>query len=162
MQRRDGAELVHLCRAEIADADGANFSRPVERGHGVRDLGDRRIGVRPMHLVEIDDVSLQAPQGLFCFLDDPRPAGIAKRLAVGPVEPDLGGNDGVFAAAPGGQRLADDLLGPSEAVDRRRVDQVDSAVQRRVNGANGIHLVASAPHPAADGPGSQRNAGGSN
>src|SRR4029077_20670287 len=57
-----------------------------------------------------------------------------------------------------GQSLADDFFRAPEAVDRRRIDQIDSALERRVDRADGIVLVAAAPHPAADRPSSERNA----
>jgi hypothetical protein len=59
-----------------------------------------------MHLVEIDDVGLQATQGIFGFLDDPCLAGIAKRLSVLPVQSDLGGDKRALASPANGQRFS--------------------------------------------------------
>jgi hypothetical protein len=162
MQRRHFPKFLHLGRAEIADADGANLSGSVQLAHGLGDFRDRRIRVRPVHLVEIDDVGLQPPQGSLGFLDDPRLAGVAKRLAVLPVQSDLGGDVDALAPAPLGQRLADDFLGTAEAVDRRGVDQIDAAIERGVDGGDGVALVAAAPHPAADRPRPQRDPRGAN
>ena len=51
MQRRDLAKFLHLGRAEIANADRANFSGAMQFAHGVRDFRDRRVRIRPMDLV---------------------------------------------------------------------------------------------------------------
>src|SRR5262249_61828756 len=75
-----------------------------------------------------------------------------------PLEADLGGQPDLVATTPALQRLADDLLGSSLAVRRRRVDQRDAAVERRADGADRPLLVGAAPHPAADRPRSQADA----
>jgi hypothetical protein len=158
VQRRHFAKFIHLGRAEIADADGANLSLAMQFAHGFGDLRDRRVRVRPVDLIEVDHVGLQTAQGILGLLDDPRLAGIAKRFAVLPVQSDFGGDERVLAAAAQGQRLSNDLFRTAEAVDGRGVDQIDAAVQRGMNGADRFTLVAAAPHPAADGPRSQRDA----
>ncbi len=119
-------------------------------------------GVRPVHLVEIDGVGLEPPQRGFGFLDDPRLAGIAKWLTVLPVEPDLGGDVDALAPVAVRQRLADDFLGTAESVDGRGIDQIDAAIERGVDGADGVALVAAAPHPAADRPGAECDARSAN
>ena len=157
MQRRDFAKFFHLGRAEITDADGANLSRAVQFAHGFRDFRKRRMRVRPMDLIQIDDVGLQTAQGILGFLDDPRLAGVTKRLSVLPVESNLGGDECTLAPAAHGQRLTDDFLRTPEAVDRRGIDQINSAIQRCVDCVDGIALVAASPHPAADRPCSERD-----
>ena len=82
-----------------------------------------------MHLVDVDAIGAQAPQRIVDLLHDPLPAGIAGDLAVMPFEPDLGGKDDVIAEAIG-ERLADDLLGPAEAVDWRGIDDIDAVGER--------------------------------
>src|SRR5258705_9542484 len=161
MQRRHLAKFLHLDRAEIAHSDGANLSRPIQLAHGFRALRDRRVRIRPVHLVEIDDVGLQTAQGILGFLDDPRLARVTKRLSVLPVESDLGGDEHALASTANGQSLADDFFRTPEAIYRRRIDQIDSALERSVDRADSIVLVAAAPHPAADRPCSQRYAGDS-
>src|SRR6266851_1554888 len=157
MQRRDLAKFFHLGRAEIAHADGANLSRAVQFTHGFRDLRKRRMRIRPMDLIQIDDIGLQTAQGILGFLDDPRLAGVTKRLSVLPVESDLGGDERALAPATRGQRLTDDFLRTPEAVDRRGIDQIDSAIQRGMDCVDSIALVAASPHPAADRPCSKRD-----
>ena len=102
VQRRYLAKFRHLRRAEIADADGANLSGSMQFAHGVGDFRDRGVRIRPVHLIEIDDVGLQTPEGRFGFRDDPCLAGVAKRLAVFPVESDLGGDEHALAPTANG------------------------------------------------------------
>src|SRR5262245_7731711 len=68
-----------------------------------------------------------------------------------PFEPDLGGNHSAIAVAVG-QSLAYDLLRPPEAIDRRRVDDIEAKRERSSDRLDRICLVGAAPHPAADGP----------
>ncbi len=110
-----------------------------------------------MDLIQVDHVGLQSAQGTLGFLDDPRLAGVAKRLSVLPVESNLGGDERALASAARGQRLTDDFLRTPEAVDRRRIDQIDSAIQRGVDCVDSFALVAASPHPAADRPRSKRD-----
>src|SRR5881398_2094268 len=102
MQRRHLAKFLYLGRAEIAHPDGANLSRAMQRAHGFRDLRDRGMRIRPVHLVEIDYVGLQTAQGILGFLDDPRLARVTKRLSVFPVESDLGGDEHALAPTANG------------------------------------------------------------
>ncbi len=54
--------------------------------------------------------------------------------------------------------LADDFLGTAEAMDRSGIDEIDAVVGRRSDRCNRFRFVGSAPHPAADRPGAERNA----
>jgi hypothetical protein len=63
-----------------------------------------------MHLINIDDIGPQSLEGILDLLMNARPARATERLAVLPVETDLGGDQGAFAPPAFGQRLADDLL----------------------------------------------------
>ena len=56
------------------------------------------------------------------------------------------------------ERLAYDLLGMAEPIDGRGVDEIDAEVERVMDGGDGVLLFAAAPHPAADGPGAERDA----
>jgi len=53
--------------------------------------------------------------------------------------------------------FAHDFFGPPKAVNGRCVDQVDALVECGMNGADGFLFIASAPHPAAHGPGAERD-----
>jgi hypothetical protein len=100
MQRRHLAEFLHLGRVEIAHANGANFSCPMQFAHGFRNFRERGMRIRPTHLVEIDDVCLQPAQQIVGFFDDLCLAGVAKRLSVFPVEPPLSGDEPRLRRAP--------------------------------------------------------------
>ena len=113
-----------------------------------------------MHLIDIDAVGPQPAQRVLDLPQDPRAAGVASDLAVLPFQADLGGDDHVLAQAALGKRLADDLLGAAEAVDRRRVDEIDAVVERGADGGDRFRLVGAAPHPTADRPGAERDARG--
>ena len=56
------------------------------------------------------------------------------------------------------ERFADDLLGAAEPVNRRRIDEIYPAVERRMDRLNRFMLVCPTPHPTADRPGSKRDA----
>jgi len=111
-----------------------------------------------MDLVDVDDVRLQAAQRVLDLLDDAALAGVAVGFVVLPGQTDFGRDDGPLAAAILGESPADDLLGAAEPVDRRRIDEVDTAVERRVDCLNRFILVCPTPHPTADRPGSERDA----
>ena len=75
-------------------------------------------------------IGLQPAQGVFDLLVDPIAARIAKHFAVAPFEPNLGGDQKRRAQAIFCNRLADNLLGAAEAIDRSRVDDIDAMLQR--------------------------------
>lgn len=124
------AEGIHLRHAEVAHPDRANFSGVVELEHRLSDLLDRHFGVRPMHLIEVDDIGPQTPQRIIDLLADARPAGIAEYLAVVPIQPDLGGDADPVSRFGFSQSLAHQLFCVAEAVGRCCVDQCDAAVDR--------------------------------
>ena len=103
----------------------------------------RRIRVRPMHLIDVDEVGAQAAQRILDFVVDAGAAGVAERLAVLPVEPDFRRDNGAVTPAAFGERLADDFLGLAESVDRRGIDQRDATIQRRTDRAD--RLSSSVP-----------------
>jgi hypothetical protein len=113
-----------------------------------------------MNLIEVDHVGAQTPERVVDLLHDASAAGIAEWLLVLPIKPDLGGEHHAGAPASFHQRLADNLFRAAETIDRGRIDQRDAAVERGMNGANRLGLVASAPHPTADRPGAKPDAGG--
>src|SRR5207247_9486265 len=100
--------------------------------------GHRRAGRKqrtlPMLLVEVDGVDAEAPS-----------AGARTRSGhEGQADrKQLGGEEDV--SAPGADRLADDALRATQAVDLGRVDQVDAEVQRPLQDrrANPVVLIAS-------------------
>src|SRR6476620_3577799 len=112
-----------------------------------------------MHLIDVDDIGLEAAKRIFELLAEPRRRRLAQDLATSPVEPDLGGDDRT-RSAPALKRLADKLLGTAEAIDRRGVDEIDAVVERGVNGVDRVAFLSAAPQPSADGPGAKADARG--
>src|SRR5262249_41763954 len=56
-----------------------------------------------------------------------------------------------------GEGLADDFFGTAESIGRSSIDEIDTVLDRRSDRDNGLRLLGSPPHPAADGPGAQGN-----
>ena len=112
-----------------------------------------------MHLIDVDDIGLEAAKRIFELLAEPRRYRVAQDLAASPVEPDLGGNDRVRSPSSL-KRLADQFLGTAEAIDRRGVDEIDAVVERGVNRADRVAFLRAAPQPSADGPGAKADARG--
>ena len=86
-------------------------------------------------------------------------AGVAERLAVFPVKADLGGDDHVLTPSALGQRLAHDLLRAAEAIGWRGIDQRDATIDRLADDGDRRRFISSAPHPSADRPCAEADAG---
>src|SRR5216683_4423751 len=159
VKRRDGFETLHLIRRIVAYADGTNLALVVEFTKSDGCLLDGNTRIRPVHLVNIDVVRLETTQRILEFLENALACGVALDFAIRPVDANLSGKDNALPATVLVQGFANDLFGTPIAVDGRSVDQIDALVECRMNGANGFLLVSSAPHPAADGPGAERDSG---
>src|SRR5712691_12554260 len=157
MQRGHVAKPLHLADRKIADSDRADLSLPEQRVHRLGGFFDRHQWVGPVNLIDIDVVGSKPAQGIIDLLHDAGAAGVAKYSSTLPLEADLGGNKHARAQARLSDRLADDLLGAAESIDRGGVDDVDAVVQRGPDGRNRLSLVGSAPHPPADGPSADRD-----
>src|SRR5438445_321089 len=113
---------------------------------------DRRRRIRVVELEDVDVIGVQAPKALFDLsphalrreVADPPAAAVVQRAALG---------EDIGAVAAVGDRLAYDLFSSSPSVERRRVDPVDSGVQRRMDRSDGRSLVLVAP---VDPPGFRR------
>src|SRR4029077_9264558 len=116
-KRRSLPEAIHLLRRKIADADGANFSLAAKGIERSCRLLERNRRVRPMHLIDVDDVGLEAAKRVLELIAQPRRRGVAQELAASPVKPDLGGDDRTRSPSAL-KRLADQLLGAAEAIAR--------------------------------------------
>ena len=110
-----------------------------------------------MDLIDVDVIGAQPAQRILDLTHDPGAAGVAEYVSILPFESDLGGDEHARTQAPFGEGLADDLLGAPETVGRSRVDDVDAMLDRGADGGDGFRLVGSAPHPAADRPGAERD-----
>ena len=131
MQRRDAAKPLHLDDREIAHADGADFPLREQRVHCVRGFFDRNQWIRPMNLIDVDVVGSKPAQGILDLAHDAGAAGIARYPAALPLQSGLGGNKHVRAQPAFGDRLANDLFGAAESIDRRRIDDVDAMLEAR-------------------------------
>src|ERR1700730_2448762 len=69
-----------------------------------------------------------------------------------PLQPHLRRNEDVGPPSDLGDRLADDLFRPTEAVDRSRVDRGDAVLERRMDCGDRLALVGAAPPPIAQVP----------
>src|SRR6266853_2302789 len=58
---------------------------------------------------------------------------------------------------PSASALPHDLLRAAEAIDRRRIDERDAAIDSLMNGTDRLCFIGSAPHPSADRPCAERN-----
>jgi hypothetical protein len=148
-----------ICSIEkIADPDGADFPFPIQLVHRIGCFFDLHQRVGPVDLIDVDVIGSKPAQGVLDLLEDPTLAGVAVGIAVLPRQTDFGRDNDMLAAAVLGESRADDLLGATEPVNRRRIDNVDTVVERRPDGGNRLRFVGAAPHPTADGPGADRNA----
>src|SRR6266404_5702536 len=158
MQRGDLAKSLDLLHRKITDADGADLAPLQKIVHRLGGLLNRHRRVRPMHLIEIDDVRLEPAQGFFDFAHDPRTAGVAEHLSVPPLEPDLACEMDTRAQIALRDGPSDDFLRMTEAVGGRGIDEVDPIVDCRANRGDRPGIVGAAPHPATNRPCSERNA----
>ena len=136
----------------------ANLARPHQRAHRLDLLGDGgalalgggvehrvaevgQVSLRPVDLVEVDAIGLQAPKAGLAGLRDVGPVQVGAPAAY-PVAPagagDLGG-DHEPVAVVAGKPAAEILLGPALGFGPRRhrihlrgVDEVDPAIDRQV------------------------------
>src|SRR5580704_12392851 len=159
VKRRNGPETRHLFGRIVTHTDSANFPLFVElakRGGCLLD-GDERI--RPMHLINVDVVRLKTAQRILDLPENTLARGVAFNSATRPIESDFGGKDDALPAAILTQGFPHDFFGTPKTVNRCCVDQVDALIECGMNGADGFLLVRSAPHPAAHGPGPERDSG---
>src|SRR5260221_365318 len=141
----------------IADANGADLALLIElaKRRGCLLDGDERVG--PMHLVYIDVVRLETTERALKFPENPPARGVAFDLACCPVEAYFCGEDGAISEAVLAQSFSHNLLGASLSVDRCGIEQIDAVVESGMDSANRFLLVRAAPHPAANGPGAERD-----
>src|SRR5262245_41589012 len=111
-----------------------------------------------MNLIYVDVIRAQPPQRIVNLAHDAFAAGIAEGLSVPPIDAGLGGDDHARARANAGNRSSNDLLRTAEPVGRRRVDDVDAAVQSGPYRRDRLSFVGAAPHPTPDCPGPERHA----
>lgn len=62
--------FLHHSRSEVTDTDSANFTLLTQGEHSFHSLLERRGFVRPMTLVEVNDVCIEAFQAALALKDD--------------------------------------------------------------------------------------------
>ena len=86
-----------------------------------------------MSKVKVDTIGPQSLKARFATCGDMRRAQVARStvdLLVSKERTDFGDDDRLFAASEFFQRLPQDLLGQSETIAFRRVEEIDSGVER--------------------------------
>ena len=109
-----------------------------------------------MHLIEVDDVDLQAAQtGVAFFADGLRGVHLGDMALFVPTHGALGENVGALAL-PLLQCTRDNFFGVTETVDGGGVDPIDTKFEGAVNGGYGIVVFLRTPAEllaaTADGP----------
>ncbi|GDY55976.1 hypothetical protein SVIO_065990 [Streptomyces violaceusniger] len=92
-----------------------------------------------MDLVEVDPVSVQAPEAVLDRPEDPTPRVATAVAALAHLKVDLGGEDDVVTAPP--QCLPHNLLGLALSIHVGGVDEVDPLVEGGVDDADTIVVV---------------------
>ena len=143
------------CVAEADVADLACGDQVVERSQGFLDRGTAVPAVQP---VEVDVVGLQSPQR---FLELTEEGLAACAAAVGVAGVQVGEelraeHDAVAQARPGGEEVADDLLGVAVGVGVCGVDHIAAAVEVLGQDRLGGRGARAPPVVLTEGHGAQR------
>jgi hypothetical protein len=93
-----------------------------------------------MNLVEVDPIGLQPTQAVIDRLDEPAPRVATAVGSLAHLEVPLRRQHDVVS--PRSQRLADDRLGLAVGVHVRGVDEVDAGVERGVDNARAVVVIA--------------------
>ena len=152
MHRRNGSKRFDLRHGKVADADRPDLPLLVKKPHGRGRLFDGHQRIRPVHLIDVDHVGAQPSQRIVDLAHDSLARRVAEYVAVAPFKSDLACDNGARPHAGRRERLADDVFRTPESIRGRGVDQIDAAIDRRVNRVDRILFVGAAPHPAADCP----------
>ena len=148
----------------VRQPDGAHLSLRLEVEQRAPVLLDRRSVLgRPVHLVEVDAVEAKPAQRVLELAADAGGrADVAREclaVVLVPGEAALGEHVRAPFARDLLQRLAHDLLGVPEAVDRGSIDPVDAALDRVTDRGDRLPVVLRAPTDrpvaASDGPGAE-------
>ena len=158
-----GLAAVELLDVEVAGADPADLPLVDEGGHRPPRLLEQRPRrpVRPVTLVEVDPLEAETAQAALALLADRLGAEIVPDLALRPAFPPaaaLREHEHVVTDRGWAERPPDDLLGVTEAVDRRGVDPVDPELDCAPDRGDRLVVVdRSPPEPPrpADAPGAE-------
>src|SRR5438552_13244271 len=150
LQRSDGSEFLgalDLSDVKVGHANKAHFAFCLQRGESLPGFFDSGFVVlrRPVHLVEIDGVDLEAAETVFAFAANGNGTELFPDFAfLVPAQNAFRKNVGA-RTAPFLQRASDDFLGVAQAVNGGGVDPVDAELQRAVNCGDGIGVVLRTP-----------------
>ena len=133
------SDFHHLPGGVGAGADVAHLAGADQVVEGAQCLVDGDVGLRPVDLVEVDVVGLQAAQARLALLDDVA-AAVAQHVGVSVVHlaVHLGGQNDLGALAVALQRLAGHFFAAPAAVDVGRIEEVDAGVDGAVDDRIGI------------------------
>src|SRR5205807_5868907 len=134
LQRSDGSDFLgalDLRNVEVGHADPANFAFGLERGESLPGLFDSGFAVlrRPVHLVEIDGIDLQAAETVFAFAANGNGTELLPDFSLLVPAQNALRQNARARAAPFLQRARDDFLGVAQAVNSGGVDPVDAQFQ---------------------------------
>ena len=124
-------------------ADVAHLALVHQVGQRAERLVDVGVGTRPVHLVEVDVVGVEAAQALLALTQDPASRAAAHVRIGAHVAVHLGGEHDVVAAAL--DRLGHDLFRLSARVHVGGVDEVDPGIERGVDHVDRLVVVVVAP-----------------
>src|ERR1035441_2474159 len=163
LERSDRGDLhaaLHLGYGEVRDADVTDLALMFQPHHGRPALFDVLVLHRPVDLVEVDRLHLEAAQALFHLAADLQQGAFDLALLV-PHHAALGEDKGLDVGLF--HRLADHLFGVAKAIDGGGVDpvdpQVDGLVNRRDGGIIVLRPPGHRPIAAAQGPRSETDRG---
>ena len=130
--------------AGLGQADVADLPLLHQLGHAADRLLDRRVGIDPVLVEEVDRVDAEPLQRAFAGAARIFRAAVdADRLVAVPAQRELGGDDEAVAPAP--DRLAEQLLVGERAVHFGGVEEGDAEIDRAVDGGDRFVVAGVAP-----------------
>jgi uncharacterized protein (DUF433 family) len=136
---------VKLCRREVGTTDLAHLARSDEFAQRAQCVGDRSLLIGVVHLIEVDVVSVEAPQRL--LTGEAHIVGTRAKVSVVDGHAELGGNDDRVAATL--ECLAEKDLRLGRAIDVGGIEEVDPRLDRGVDDVGRSSLVETGPEVVA-------------
>src|SRR5882757_7656791 len=110
-----------------------------------------------MDLIDVDVIGSKSTQRVFNFSHDASAAGVARYSPTIPLKADLGGDYHARPEPAFGNGSANDLFRATESIDRSCVNNIDTTLEGSLDGSNRFRFVGPTPHPATDGPRTDRD-----
>src|SRR2546426_1266364 len=149
LDRRGRAELLHLRRVEVGDADVANLAGRLQLGQYARRFREGNLRVGPVDLVDIDVVHAQRLEAGVDTASNPVRACVTLDAPAGGGPETALGGDHHLVSGPILQRLGQQALGRAETISLRGVEKVDPPFRGAADGRDRGLLVCRAPVAAA-------------